>query len=66
MSIKLEEEIIRMIRFGTELYFHQNDICRILEKLEKKCHTLDGKRIMKEALRLFSCIADVEEDEDEK
>ena len=61
MKVKLPEEIIRMIRYADDLYFNQIDICRILEKLEKKCHTLDGKRIIKEASRMFSCISDINE-----
>jgi hypothetical protein len=65
MDIPLPEETVRMIKQGNDLYFHQIDICRILEKMEKKCQSLDSKAMLKEALRIFSCTVDPFMEDDE-
>ena len=54
----LNEEIVRMIKLHNKIYFHQEDVCRILLRLEKRCSSLSSKAEMKEAVRIFSCICD--------
>ena len=56
---KLKEEVVRMIKLHDHIYFHQEDICRILLQLEKGCSSINAKAEMNEAIRIFSCICDV-------
>ena len=62
MAKSIKEEVVRMIKLHGHIYFHQNDICRILEQMEKNCSSLSAKSMMQEALRIFSCICDINGD----
>jgi prophage antirepressor-like protein len=54
----IKEEIVRMIKLHGNVYFHQEDVCRILLLLEKRCASLNAKAEFHEALRIFSCVCD--------
>jgi len=62
---KFKEELVRMIKSGHDIYFHQADICRILERIKKESVTLESKARITQAIEVFSCIVDplVEDDE---
>jgi len=47
-----EEELIRIIKENGSVYLNQEDVCRILEKFSKVCHTLDAKRILDELKKI--------------
>lgn len=51
-----KEEILRMIENKDGVYYHQEDVCRILKRLNGYCMTLSAKKIIKESLEIFSCV----------
>ncbi len=57
MKIKTEE-LLRMLKAGDDLYFHKEDICRILEVMFLKCQTLHSKSLINELRVVFSCVFD--------
>jgi len=58
MTKTLPEELIRMVKLGKNIYFHQEDICRILEIIYDGCDSLSSKARVKQAIEVFSCIVD--------
>jgi len=55
---EIQEELIRMVKLGKNIYFHQEDICRILEIIHSGCDSLSSKARVKQAIEVFSCIVD--------
>jgi len=51
--MKFDEEVVRMVKIGDDVYFHQKDICRILERLGEGCLSLESRAKLKEALEIF-------------
>ena len=58
MKENAKEEVIRMIKHGNNIYFHQEDICRILEIINKMCETLHAKSLIEDLTGIFSCTVD--------
>jgi len=55
---ELREEVVRMIKQGNNVYFLQNDLCRILNLIKDGCESLNAKAKLQEAIEIFSCIVD--------
>jgi len=58
MAEQMQEELIRMVKLGKNIYFHQEDICRILEIIYAGCDSLSSKSRVKQAIEVFSCTID--------
>jgi len=56
---EIHEEVIRMVRLGKTIYFHQEDICRTLELIYSGCDSLSSKARVKQAIEVFSYTDDV-------
>lgn len=66
MKKEIPEEILRMIMQDDEIYFHRDDVCRIISRMESKCQSINAKSIVKELQKMFSCIFDDFTIDDEK
>ena len=55
---ELREEVVRMIKQGNNVYFLQNDLCRILNLIKDGCESLNAKAKLQEVIEIFSCIVD--------
>jgi hypothetical protein len=67
MSTKeLPEELVRMVKLGSSIYFHQEDICRILEIIQSGCESINARVKIKHAIEVFSCTVDPLSSNDEE
>lgn len=54
----LPEELVRMVKLGKTIYFHQEDICRILNLISDGCESINAKAKIGQAIEVFSCTVD--------
>ena len=54
------EKLIRMLNYEGVLYFRQEDLCDIVNTMEKKAFTLDAKSQLGELLEILNCVSDDE------
>jgi len=55
---EIKVEVVRMVKLGKSIYFHQTDVCRILNLIKDGCQSINAKADLQEAVEIFSCIID--------